>query len=176
MAVERNKKSKKRIKAEEWEAVKERIAFDMSPEQISNDLKKEGIKVSHESIYQYIYADKRNGGNLHTHLRCQKKYRKRTGSYDRRGEIPNAVSIEKRPEEIDRRERLGDWEGDTIVGNKHKGAILTLVDRKSGYTLMGQLNKREAQLAADMAVILLNSVPHVETLTVDNGKEFAKHV
>ena len=58
MAVERNKKSKKRIKAEEWEAVKERIAFDMSPEQISNDLKKKKIKISHERIYQYIYADK----------------------------------------------------------------------------------------------------------------------
>ena len=93
------------------------------------------------SIFMQI---KRNGGNLHTHLRCQKKYRKRTGSYDRRGKIPNAVSIEKRPEETEKRERLGDWEGDTIVGNKHKGAILTLVDRKSGYTLIGQLNKREA--------------------------------
>jgi IS30 family transposase len=175
MAVGRIKRNINRIKAEEWEEVNKRLAFDMSPEQISNDLKKKKIKISHERIYQYIYADKRNGGTLHTHLRCQKKYRKRTGSYDRRGKIPNAVSIEKRPEEIEKRERLGDWEGDTIVGNKHKGAILTLVDRKSGYTLMGQLNKREAQLAADMAVVLLNSVPHVETLTVDNGKEFAKH-
>ncbi len=109
----------------------------MSPEQISNDLKKKKIKISHERIYQYIYADKRNGGTLHMRLRCQKKYRKRTGSYDRRGKIPNAVSIEKRPEEVEKRERLGDWDGDTIVGNKHKGAILTLVDRKSSYTLMG---------------------------------------
>ena len=62
MAVGRIKRNNNRIKAEEWEAVRERIEFDMSPEQISNDLKKEKIKISHESIYQYIYADKRNGG------------------------------------------------------------------------------------------------------------------
>ena len=128
LAVGRIKRNSNRIKAEEWEAVNKRLKFDMSPEQISNDLKKKDIKISHERIYQYIYSDKRNGGNLHTHLRCQKTYRKRTGSYDRRGKIPNAISIEKRPEEVEKRERLGDWEGDTIVGNKHKGAILTLVD------------------------------------------------
>jgi IS30 family transposase len=105
MAVRRIKRNINRIKAEEWEAVRERIAFDMYPEQISNDLKKKKIKISHERIYQYIYADKQKGGNLHTHLRCQKKYRKRTGNYNRRGKIPNAVRIEKRPEEIEKRER-----------------------------------------------------------------------
>ena len=174
-AVGRSKRKNFRIKPEQWKEVKERLEFDMSPEQISNDLKKDNIKISHERIYQYIYADKRHGGDLHLHLRCQKTYRKRTGSYDRRGKIPNAVSIDERPKEVEKRERLGDWEGDTIVGNRHKGAVVTLVDRKSGYLLMGQLKKREALLAANMAILLLNSVPYVETLTVDNGKEFSKH-
>ena len=174
-AVSRRKRRQPRISEEHWKMVKERIRFDMSPEQVSNDLKKTGLNISHERIYQYVYADKKKGGDLHTHLRCQKTYRKRTGSYDRRGRIVGQVSIDERPAVVNGRKRLGDWEGDTIVGARHKGAVLTLVDRKSGYTLLGSLPKREAQLLSDQAVRLLDTVPHVKTLTLDNGKEFAKH-
>jgi IS30 family transposase len=74
------------------------IRKDLSPEQISDRLKKKrGVLVSHERIYQHILADKRVGGDLYRHLRCQKKRKKRYGSYDRRGVLPNRVSIEDRP-------------------------------------------------------------------------------
>lgn len=174
-AADRCKKNQIRISEDHWKLVEERIRFDLSPEQVSNDLKNKGLNISHEWIYQYIYSDKKNGGALHTHLRSQKRYRKRTGSYDRRGRIVGQISIDQRPAVVSERKRLGDWEGDTIVGAKHKGAVLTLVDRKSGYTLMGSLPKRKAQLVSEQVIRLLNSVPHVKTLTLDNGKEFAKH-
>lgn len=174
-AVVRRKRRQVRISEDDWKLVKESIRFDLSPEQVSNDLKKTGVNISHEWIYQYVYSDKKNGGDLHTHLRCQKTYRRRTGKYERRGKIVGQISIDERPAVVNERKRLGDWEGDTIVGAKYKGAVLTLVDRKSGYTLMGNLLKREARLVSDQAIRLLNSVPHVKTLTLDNGKEFAKH-
>ncbi len=174
-AVARRKRRQVRISEDDWKLVKESIRFDLSPEQVSNDLKKIGVNISHEWIYQYVYSDKKNGGDLHTHLRCQKTYRRRTGKYERRGKIVGQISIDERPAVVNERKRLGDWEGDTIVGAKYKGAVLTLVDRKSGYTLMGNLLKREARLVSDQAIRLLNSVPHVKTLTLDNGKEFAKH-
>ena len=174
-ATNRRKKKRPRISEDHWDLVKDRIRFDLSPEQVSNDLKKVGLEISHEWIYQYIYVDKKKGGDLHTHLRCQKTYRKRTGSYDRRGRIIGQISIDERPAIANERKRLGDWEGDTIVGARHKGAVLTLVDRKSGFTLLAGLPKREALPLSVQATRLLNSVPHAKTLTLDNGKEFAKH-
>lgn len=175
LATNRSKNKRARISEYQWYLVKERIRFDLSPEQVSNDLKKIGLKISHEWIYQYVYLDKKNGGDLHTHLRCQKTYRKRTGNYDRRGRIMGQISINERPAVVNERKRLGDWEGDTIVGARHKGAVITLVDRKSGYTLLAGLPKREALLLSEQVARLLNSVPHAKTLTLDNGKEFAKH-
>ncbi len=174
-ALDRRKKTKLTIKAETWAMVEENLLEDWSPEQITGKLKEIDISISHEHIYQYVYADKRAGGELWTHLRCQKKRRKRAGGRDRRGQIPGRVSIEQRPAVVEERTRLGDWEGDTIVGHGHKGALLTLVDRKSGYTLIGRLTKREAQQVVDRSAELLSRMPYVETLTVDNGKEFAGH-
>lgn len=174
-ALDRRKKTKLTIKIETWALVEEKILEDWSPEQISGSLKDIGISISHEHIYQYVYADKRAGGELWTHLRCQKKRRKRAGGRDRRGQIPGRVSIEQRPVVVEERTRLGDWEGDTIIGHGHKGALLTLVDRKSGYTLIGRLTKREAQQVVDRSAELLSRMPYVHTLTVDNGMEFAGH-
>ena len=175
MAVSRQKKASHRIERGVWEQVEEKLRLELSPEQIAGRMKKEGCSISHEWIYQYVYADKRAGGDLWKHLRCQKKRRKRINGRDRRGIIPDRVSIDRRPEIIAERSRLGDWEGDTIVGAGHKGAVLTLVDRKSGYTLLGHLPKREASQVEEQAVSLLQLMPHVKTLTVDNGKEFANH-
>ena len=105
------------------------IQRDWSPEQLSVG-SSQGACMSHEYIYQYIYADKRSGGELYRHLRCQKKRRKRYGSYDRRGRIANQVSIDERPEIVEERSRVGDWEGDCVIGKNHKGALVTLVERK----------------------------------------------
>ncbi|MCD4810988.1 IS30 family transposase [bacterium] len=170
-------KAQKRIKAETWAQVEEKLRLDWSPEQISGWLKENELDpVSHESIYQYIYADKRAGGDLHKHLRCQKKYRKRHGGKDRRGKIPNRVSIEERPEIVELRERIGDWEADTIIGAGQKGAIVTLVERKSRFTLMEKVDHRTAD-ATEKAIVrmLLPYILWVLTITFDNGKEFANH-
>ena len=81
----------------------------------------------------HIREDKRQGGKLYKHLRRPKKYRKQAGNGDQRGQIPNKTLIEERPEIVERRDRIGDWEADTIIGRGHQGAIVTLVDRKSRY-------------------------------------------
>ncbi len=85
----RQGKSKKRIVPETWELIEAKLRLDWSPELITNWFKKQGYEaVSHEWVYQHVYADKRTGGDLHEHLRCQKTYRKRVGSNERRGKIP----------------------------------------------------------------------------------------
>ncbi len=170
-------KAQPRVPAETWVQVEEKLRLDWSPEQISGWLKENAHEpVSHESIYQYVYADKRTGGDLHTHLRCQKKYRKRQGGKDRRGKIPNQVSIEERPEVVDLRERLGDWEADTVIGAGQQGALVTLVERKSRFTLLDKVARRTADATQQAIVRLLR--PHIAqvlTITFDNGKEFAYH-
>jgi IS30 family transposase len=156
--------------------VEKRLRLDWSPEQISAWLKQEqGIEISHESIYQYIYADKRAGGTLHKHLRRQKKRRKRQGGRDLRGKIPDQISIEKRPEIVDQRTRLGDWEVDLIIGKGRKGAAVTLTERKSRFTLIRGVASKSADLVAQTMIDLLGWVSHVETITADNGKEFTNH-
>ena len=110
----RRAKIRPRFAGSVWKQVELLLQMDWSPQQISGRLKVEqGISVSHEYIYQYIYADKKCGGQVHGHLRCQKK---RYRSHDRRGRIPNQVSMEERPEIVGERSRVGDWEGDTVIG------------------------------------------------------------
>ena len=151
--------------------------MDWSPEQIACWLKQYGDEtISHEWIYQYVYADKRAGDDLHAHLRCQKTYRKRTGSYDRRGKIPHATSIEERPEIVEWRVRLGDWEVDLIVGKGHQGVVVTLTERKSRFTLLRRVGSKQAEVVAQAIIELLKWVKHLKTITADNGKEFANHL
>ena len=173
----RTGKAQTRIKAATWSQVEEKLRLDWSPEQISGWLKENELdSISHESIYQYVYADKRASGDLHKHLRCQKKYRKRHGGQDRRGKIPNRVSIEERPEIIELRERIGDWEADTMIGAGQQGAIVTLVERKSRFTLVEKVAHRTAD-ATEKAIVrlLLAHISQVLTITFDNGKEFTNH-
>lgn len=176
-AVERRKqKVRTTISPETWQLIEEKLQLDWSPEQISGWLNKNQLRsVSPEWIYQYIYADKRTGGTLYKHLRCQKKRRKRYGQYDRRGQIPARKSIEERPEAVDLRERLGDWESDTIIGKGHRGALVTLTERKSRFTLVRKVAQKSAELVAQTIIDLLSWVQPLETITADNGKEFAAH-
>lgn len=170
-------KSHCHISEASWQLVEQKIRQDWSPEQVSNWLQRErGIQISHEWIYQHIYADKRAGGDLHEHLRCQKPYRKRSGSQDRRGKIRNRVDIDERLEIVDRRERIGDWEADTVVGTGRERYLVTLVERKSRFTLFTMVDSKRAEVVADAIVDLLE--PYQEqtsTITFDNGKEFAEH-
>jgi IS30 family transposase len=179
-ALNRRKRNKLRIGPASWVLIEEKLRLDWSPEQISGWLKKHmDVRISHEWIYPYVYADKRVGGDLHKPLRCQKKRRKRYGSrygsYDRRGKIPNRKSIEVRPEIVEKRTRLGDWEKDTIIGKGHRGAVVTLTDRKSRLTLLGQVDQKKAGKVAATVIALLQNIPHCKTLTADNGTEFAGH-
>ncbi len=132
--------------------------------------------ISAESIYKYIYGNKERGGDLHTYLRCQKTYRKRgTASQEHRGQIHNRVSIHERDFVIDELSRLGDFEGDTIIGKDHKGDLLTLVDRVSKLTKIKPLASKNAENLANSLIQILNA-SHTHSITFDNGKEFSKHM
>ncbi len=163
-------------------AVKERVEFylnqDWSPEQITGYLKlHEDIHISHERIYQHVWADKRAGGTLYRHLRwSQKKKCKRYGRHDRRGQIPNRVSIDDRPAVVTQKDRLGDWELDTIIGHHHQGAVVSCVERKSRFTCLKKVSHKTAELVTAAITKKLGAFKEkVLTLTVDNGKEFTQH-
>jgi len=154
------------------------LSQDWSPEQITGWLKKNNKPfVSHETIYQFIIDDQKSGGELYKHLRHRrKKRRKRIKNIDRRGQIPNRVSIDDRPALVDKKERVGDWEVDTIIGKNHKGAIVTAVERKTKFSCMKRVPKKEASLVTSALIEMLKPYKDlVHTLTGDNGKEFSEH-
>ena len=168
----------KRFSMDEWAEVERLIRTDLSPEQAADRLALEGrLQISHEAIYQHIYAGNRDGGDVCQHLRGQKPYRKRYASgQERRGMIKNRVSIDERPEIVDQKTRIGDWEGDTVIGKNHKGGLVTLAERKSRYVLAGHIRSKHADGVTTVVTRLLR--PHkgkCHTITFDNGKEFAGH-
>jgi len=172
------RRNARQFSRQEWGLVEKHLREKISPDQISGRLLLENrLHISHECIYQYIYADKCRGGDLLSFLRCQKTRRKRYGSgQQRRGQIKNRVGIEQRPAAVELRDSLGHWEGDTMVGEAHQGALVTLVERASRYTLAQQLPSRHSTGVTEAVVELLR--PHravCQTLTFDNGKEFAQH-
>ncbi len=174
-AMARAKKAKCKIRPEDWKLIEEKLCEEFSPEQVVHWVRKHyGLIVSHEWIYQHIWEVKKRHGTLYTYLRRQKKYRHRGGKCDNRGKIAHRRSIEDRPKIVEQRGRVGDWEADTIIGKGKKGAIVTLVDRKSRYLRMGKVSRRTKELVANKIISLLAGLP-VHTITCDNGKEFADH-
>jgi len=150
-----------------------------SPEQISGWLKKEVVgEISHERIYQFIREDKYQGGDLYTHLRQgSKKRRKKYGSKSStRGQIKDRVSISKRPKVVDKKKRVGDWEGDSVVSRNNSTSLVTLVERKTKFTLIGRVPDRKAPtVERAMKDVMKPYKKHSYTITLDNGKEFANH-
>jgi transposase, IS30 family len=148
-----------------------------SPEQIANTPTDCGTKlVSHERIYQYIIEDKRQGGDRYTHLRRRKKYKKRIIKEERRGKIPDAESIHKRPDEANKRTRYGDFEVDLIVGANHKGGLLTINDRRTGMVKIRKIKDKTSKHVSQLIIQLLKKEKvKIYTLTSDNGHEFANH-
>lgn len=167
----------RRISEQTWLQVEWLVRQQWSPEQIAGRLKLERQPtVSHEWIYQHIYADRRSGGSLHRHLRSQKKQRKRYGGHPRRPHIPNRISIEQRPAIVAAKSRFGDWEADTIIGARHQGAILSCTERKSKLVLLRKLKHKGASEVERHCIELLSTcAPQVHTITVDNGSEFSHH-
>ena len=170
-------KAQPRIGNPVWQLVEALIRDEWSPEQIVGRVEMEqGVSISHEWIYQHVYTDKRSGGNLYRFLRCQKVRRKRYGLYSRRGTIPNQVSIDERPAIVDAKRRFGDWEGDTVIGKSHRGALVTLVERKSLYTVIRSvIHKTAAAVRAAVVDGLTPYIDRVHTITYDNGREFTDH-
>ena len=161
--------------------IKEKLTLlQWSPVQIAGWLhehKEQGITISHESIYQLICQDKRQGGSLYKCLRHHgKRYQKRKHNNKRRGIIPGRRDISERPAIVEEKVRLGDWEGDTIIGKNQRGALLTLVDRVSKVTLIAKLPAKKAAFVTEAACSRMESIARfVHTITFDNGMEFAGH-
>jgi IS30 family transposase len=153
-----------------WGHVDELLRAQHSPEQIAGC-----VNISHETVYQHVYAD--TTGELKSNLRCQKKRKKRYASgANRRGQIPNRRGIEERSAAVETRKRIGHWEADTVIGKAHKGALVTLVERKSGFVLIKKVDFKRADLVSQAMIDLLDPVKQmVATMTYDNGKEFAMH-
>ena len=156
-----------------WCSVDHYLRLERSPEQIAGLL-----SISHETIYRYIYRDKKANGCLHLHLRCQKPYRKRCSGSNRarRGQIPNQRRIDERPAHIEDRAQVGHWEFDAIAGPSHASSLITGVQRKSGFVVMALMDMPGAQDASRAMAGLLKPMAHcAKTITTDNGREFARH-
>ena len=179
-AIQRHKTKPKRIRFTDQVKtnVDKLLKEDYSPDQVVGTLKKQGKDyVSHERIYQYIWQDKKQKGELYLHLRNQgRKYRKRGHQKDKRGIIKDRVSIEKRPEVVEKRERFGDLEVDLIIGKNHNQAMLTINDRASGILKMRKVPSKESKVVSRAIIEELKDWrPYIKTITADNGKEFADH-
>lgn len=151
-----------------------------SPEQIAGRLSRNHqIDISHETIYKLIWKDKSEGGTLYLHLRHRaKKYNKRYGKKAGRGLIPNRKDISDRPGIVERKERVGDLELDTIIGAQHQGAIVSSVDRATKVTLLGLIRQNTAEKLENLLCKshqFLKDNGLILTMTSDNGKEFAGH-
>lgn len=155
----RCKRGAYKLKGDLLAKVDKMLGEQHSPEQISGRLGLQNLPVvSHETIYQHVYGDKKAGGVLYKNLRFgHKKRRKRLGTNDKRGKIPNKTMIAERPAVVEAKERFGDWEGDTIIGGNHQGVIVTLVERKSKHALMGKSKDKSAAAVHKVVIDLLQS-------------------
>ncbi len=168
----------RKIHGELEDKICEKLMLYWSPKQISGWLKKEeGLEISHESIYRYIYANSERHEQFKPFLRQGRKLRrKRYGSGQRHSPIPNRIPIENRPAVVDLKERIGDWECDTLIGANHLGAFVPLVDRKSLYCLSKKVESKTADAVSKAIIAMLKPFKDkVHTLTFDNGGEFAQH-
>jgi transposase, IS30 family len=166
----------RQFSSSDWALVRELLREDWSPDQVAGWLHRYRLlRISHETIYRYIWAEKQAGGTLHQHLRgARKQRRKRYGRYDSRGRVAGKRLITERPAIVEARQELGHWEADTMLGAGQAGAcVLSMVERKSGYLLLGQLAQRTSAFVNARARQLIRTQPRpVRTITVDNGTEF----
>lgn len=159
----------------DYALVRRYLAQQWSPEQIAGYLRRVGtLRISHETIYRHVWADRRQGGTLYTHLRgARKQRRKRYGRYDSRGRLAGKRAIGERPAVVDARTELGHWEVDTVQGAGDRHCVLSLVERVTGYTVLGKLRAKSTAEVTRRTIQLLRRLRHpVRTITADNGTEF----
>ena len=148
--------------------IRSKLKQDWSPEQIAGRMKLDiGISVVHETIYRYIYTNKKNGGKLYKYLRHKnKKYHCRSNNYKARGTIIDRVMIDKRPKIVEKKNRIGDLEIDTVIGKDHKGALVTVVDRKSKFVLIKNVPSKEASIVTKALIEMIQPIKAItKTIT-----------
>jgi IS30 family transposase len=159
--------------------VDDHLAMGWSPEQIAGRLRLQGSehKLSHESIYRYIYRPQVRSRKLHRYLARAKATRGRRYFKRRREPIPGRRSIHERGQTIDNRSEFGHWEGDLMQFRTQCGNLVTLVERQTRLTLAGGLPSKTAKATATKLTSLLCGLPHTarRSITFDNGSEFAEH-
>jgi len=163
------------------EYVESKIRQGWPPEVISARLNldyptDQQMRISHETIYRWIFLDAQKGGDLYQHLRRRHKRRRKQTRYGTgRRFLPERISIDERPLIVDGRKRFGDWEGDTLEGAKGTGGLATHVERKSRYLLAVKLVDKKATTMTQQSTKAFHKIPRKlrHTLTVDNGREFA---
>ena len=151
-----------------------------SPEQIVGYIRRfRWMKraISHETIYQYIWRDKANGGTLWKHLRQSlKQRRKRYNAYDSRGRLANKRNISERPNSVETRKYKGHWEIDTVHGRGSNHCIVTLLERKTGYLMIGKLpSKSTASLNKKVLSLMKRDPTGFKTIAADNGTKFHQY-
>jgi IS30 family transposase len=157
----------------QYAVVERLLAQKWSPEQIAATLHDFGFRMSYQTIYRHVRDDQRRNGSLYTFLRQARKLRrKRFNSVDFRGKLPGRRSIEDRPIEVELRQETGHWEIDTVMGSD-ANCIVTVVERATGYTLIGKLqNRTKAELNRRVIKLIRLHASHFKTVTADNGTEF----
>jgi IS30 family transposase len=176
-AVARRHKSRRgtQFSEEQWQIILFLLRLDLSPEQITNTLKRFALfSISHETIYQYLLYDKKKGGSLYKHLRrMTKQRRKRYKSYDSRGRLAGKRHISDRPNYINKRKQIGHWEGDTVIGRDRHHCIVTLVERKTGFVIIKKITARTSEQVTAVCIQAIKEHGQMfKTITFDNGTEF----
>lgn len=184
------KKNRKKLEKYENKELRKyvisKIQDDHSPDQIAGRLKNEpppelnGLTISHESIYQYIYNGQGKYEFLYPHLRTKRSGRQRRFSRKKRNKIniPERISIHLRPEIIDKKERVGDWETDSMIFSKQKEILSTQYERKTMLCRLHKLPDKTARKSENAIADSIESLPREmwKSITRDNGSENAKHL
>lgn len=163
-----------------YKLVVDSLRHGLSPQIIAGRLRREyprkhSMRISHEGIYQWVFADAKAGGDLYQSLVRHHKRRRKHRLGHRRRLFDGRVSITERPAIVEYRRRFGDWESDTMEGAKSSGGLATHVERKSRYLLAGKLGNKLSATYTATTLKLFSKVPklRIKTMTVDNGSEFA---
>ena len=177
---------KKLSDPETYEEVKKLfLDHQWSPEEISGRiaLEKPELSVSYTTIYRGIYsglfnaelADGSDGiRSAKRKLRHKGKTRRRSNQAEKRGKIIISHDIDERPQAANDRSRIGDWEGDTVIGKRDGQCLVTLADRMSRFLLCRKAENKDSNYVTDVMINCLNGQP-LHTITPDRGKEFARH-
>ena len=175
-AVARRKRSRRnqQFGPAEMSRVEALLRQQWSPAQVAGHLRRQGeFCISHETIYRHVWRDLRRGGTLHVQLRgAPEQRRKRYGRHDSRGRLAGKRHISERPAAVETRRESGHWEIDTVMGST-RACVVTLVERKSGYLLVGKMRARTtAELNRATFALMCRHPGQFRTITADNGTEF----